>query len=85
MKSPHPAFLSKLCLYYLTNDVTPDYYKQCMDIIQHQTEHFEEVCINDLLALYSRYTISRGLAKKQQQHQPHQQHPGYPIHPHGFS
>ena len=48
-----------------SNENNLDYYNQHLEIIRHQSENFGEVCVNDLLALYSKFAISRGVLKKQ--------------------
>lgn len=35
-----------------------EYYRQHMDIVRHQAQNFGEVCVNDILSLYSKYIIT---------------------------
>jgi len=54
-------------IYKSSQPSTSDYYNQHLEIVRHQSENFGEVCINDILVLYSKFIISKGFAVRKKQ------------------
>lgn len=42
-----------------TTGLMKEYYEKHLDIVRHQIQNFDEVCVNDLLSLYSRFVIQQ--------------------------